>query len=166
MDEYIRPFLGKFQFVQSGKRPVRGCFKSSPGLSAGAVAEMGDEQTSNLPFIDVTRLPTEEVFKRLSDLLSDKHDLPCISNMVKSFTSGVYHWAKSGFIKTSPEQIEQRLAVCRSCEWWDLQGFRGTGRCRKCGCSTWAKMRMQSATCPIGKWPEIRVEPDDITDNL
>jgi hypothetical protein len=30
--------------------------------------------------------------------------------------------------------------------------MRGTGRCSKCGCSTWAKLRMASEKCPIDKW--------------
>jgi hypothetical protein len=61
-------------------------------------------------------------------------------------------FARSGFTLTSPDVLAERESKCRSCDLWDAEGMRGTGRCRKCGCSTWAKLRMATEKCPIGKW--------------
>lgn len=166
LGEYVRPFLGKLQFGQTAGPSVRGCFRFTPDEAAQAVAELGDKRTTDLPFIDASSLTAEEIFTELSRLLPDKEDLPPISAMVKSFTEGIYAWARSGFTKASPGQIEERLSICRSCEWWNPEGFRGTGRCRKCGCSTWAKIRMTSSACPIGKWLQIPVEAEENTVKL
>jgi hypothetical protein len=70
------------------------------------------------------------------------------SGLVK--TAG--QWARAGFPLASEETLAARLDACRACEFWDARGFRGSGRCRKCGCSTQAKLRMATAKCPVGKW--------------
>jgi hypothetical protein len=61
-------------------------------------------------------------------------------------------WAKSGFKLTEQADVETRLEFCRACEFWDPEAFNKTGRCLKCGCSTWAKIRLATEKCPIGKW--------------
>lgn len=44
------------------------------------------------------------------------------------------------------EEVERRLAICKSCDHW-------TGRrCRVCGCLTALKARLRSQSCPRGKW--------------
>ena len=58
----------------------------------------------------------------------------------------------SGFSTTPPEILAQREATCRACDQWDAAALNATGRCRKCGCSTWAKLRMATERCPLGKW--------------
>ena len=42
--------------------------------------------------------------------------------------------------------IAARRAACESCDQWDH------GRCKSCGCYTYAKTRLRSEKCPIGKW--------------
>jgi hypothetical protein len=50
-------------------------------------------------------------------------------------------------IGKAPERITQeRRQVCEGCEEWDH------GRCRNCGCYTWAKTRLTKEACPLGKW--------------
>lgn len=61
----------------------------------------------------------------------------------------------SGFTTTPPEILAQREATCRACPEWDAAALNATGRCRKCGCSTWAKLRMATEACPIGKWKAV-----------
>lgn len=77
---------------------------------------------------------------------------PSIAAKIKYATLAAARFAKSGFTQTDPEILKTRTETCRSCNFWDANGMRGTGRCRKCGCSTWAKLRMASEKCPIGKW--------------
>jgi hypothetical protein len=78
--------------------------------------------------------------------------IPNFAAQVKSATSAAMRFAKSGFPKTDPDTLSVRIETCRSCDLWDAAVMRGTGRCRKCGCSTWAKLRMASEKCPLGKW--------------
>jgi hypothetical protein len=74
--------------------------------------------------------------------------------MSKLGVSG-HRFARSGFATTPPEALATREATCRACPEWDAQALNATGRCRKCGCSTWAKLRMATERCPIGKWEAV-----------
>ena len=68
-------------------------------------------------------------------------------------------WANSGMQITTPEQLNARKAICATCEFWNPAGFSGTGSCKKCGCSTQAKLRMATSKCPIDKWGPIPQDP-------
>lgn len=74
------------------------------------------------------------------------------AQMAANLAGAAVNWARHGFPLVSPEALAARLEVCRVCEWWDAQGYRGTGRCLKCGCSTQTKLRMATSKCPDGKW--------------
>lgn len=80
--------------------------------------------------------------------------LPSLPDRVTSasFAGSMVGWAKGGFQVTAEETLAERLAICAACPEWDQAGFFGTGRCQKCGCSTSAKLRMATSTCPLGKW--------------
>jgi hypothetical protein len=77
---------------------------------------------------------------------------PRMSQMIKTASKAVTNFARSGFATTDPKTLASREATCRGCDMWDAQAVNGTGRCRKCGCATWAKLRMASEKCPLGKW--------------
>jgi len=79
-------------------------------------------------------------------------ELPKMSEMAKNLLDSSVGWMRSGFVATEKEILEKRIETCRGCEFWNPKGFRNTGRCMKCGCSTWAKLRMATEKCPIGKW--------------
>ncbi len=68
-----------------------------------------------------------------------------------------WKFSASGFSTTPPDALATREATCRACPEWDAAALNGTGRCRKCGCSTWAKLRMASERCPIGKWERVDI---------
>ena len=86
---------------------------------------------------------------------NENHDLNKGARLIK----GVSKWAKSGFLKTPEDILNKRLSICQACEFWNPEGFRGTGKCTKCGCSTWAKLRMATERCPIGKWEAHLTSP-------
>ena len=86
---------------------------------------------------------------------------PDLIEKIKSLASASSDWAKSGFKTASQIQLENRLAICKGCEFWDQSGFGGTGKCNKCGCSTQAKLRMATSKCPIDKWGPIEVVKTD-----
>lgn len=78
--------------------------------------------------------------------------VPDAIEMAKRLANSVGSWAKSGFKLADEETFDKRMAICKACPEWDKDGMGGTGRCRKCGCSTQAKLRMASEKCPIDKW--------------
>ena len=75
--------------------------------------------------------------------------------MMTRFAQASSRFARAGFATTPPEALASREATCRACPEWDAQALNATGRCRKCGCSTWAKLRMATERCPIGKWEAV-----------
>jgi len=87
----------------------------------------------------------------LEKLKKEAHP-PGASTMVRTAVIAAAKWAGAGFITASEKTIETRKATCAGCEHWDAGALKQTGRCRKCGCSTWAKIRMATESCPEGKW--------------
>lgn len=45
--------------------------------------------------------------------------------------------------------IQARRQACEACEFWDH------GRCKECGCYTFAKSRLAQENCPHNRWPEL-----------
>jgi hypothetical protein len=80
---------------------------------------------------------------------------PTITDMAKSFFSGAAQFVAAGMPRTPLEQLQVRLDTCRACEYWNPDGFGGTGSCRRCGCSTEAKLRMATSECPLGYWQAV-----------
>ena len=96
--------------------------------------------------------------------MSDKISfLPASKLDPKQFAKSMIGFAKSGFAATPPEILAAREATCRACPEWDATALNNTGRCRKCGCSTWAKLRMATERCPLGKWEAVTAAPEVLT---
>jgi hypothetical protein len=96
-----------------------------------------------------------ELFKKYAPwkINSDGENLtPSIGQMAKTATESIFTWVNQGIPIASEEALNKRQLICQNCEFWDVGSFKGTGRCMKCGCSTWAKIRMATEKCPIGKW--------------
>jgi hypothetical protein len=83
---------------------------------------------------------------------------PTLWEQMRNVGFAVGKFSASGFKPTPPEIITERESICRTCDQWDAAALRNTGRCRKCGCSTWAKLRMATERCPLGKWEAVSVE--------
>jgi hypothetical protein len=77
---------------------------------------------------------------------------PSLMQKATSLATSTAQWVSRGFPVVSESALTERLAICKGCEFWNAEGFGGTGRCQKCGCSTAAKLRMATASCPEGKW--------------
>jgi len=50
--------------------------------------------------------------------------------------------------KVDDAVYEQRLDVCKSCNFYDVE----QNRCMQCGCWLKYKARYSAGQCPIGKW--------------
>lgn len=82
---------------------------------------------------------------------------PPLTSQIASATTSFKRWASKGLKLVAENELERRKSICFGCEFWDPEAFQGTGRCLKCGCSTWAKLRMATEACPIGKWGRAQV---------
>lgn len=84
----------------------------------------------------------------------ERNSSPTAKDMAKSLAASLANWAKQGFEIVTEETLNKRLEICGKCEFWDANGFAGTGRCQKCGCSTQAKLRLATSACPLDppKW--------------
>jgi hypothetical protein len=83
---------------------------------------------------------------------------PSLPQQAASLGKSLVNWTASGFATTPPEALAARKATCRACPEWGAAALNNTGRCQICKCSTWAKLRMASERCPLGKWEEIKLE--------
>jgi hypothetical protein len=88
---------------------------------------------------------------------------PSILEKAIALASGFGDWAKAGFKRADESQLQSRLDICKGCEFWDQSGFAGTGSCKKCGCSTQAKLRMTTSKCPVDKWGPIEIPIIDVS---
>jgi hypothetical protein len=71
----------------------------------------------------------------------------CKGNPAKAVTGAVKLAAvELGLWRPPAELVAARRAACEACDRWDH------GRCGECGCYTFAKTRLRSEKCPLGKW--------------
>lgn len=109
---------------------------------------------------DVLRLSIESdnfIEIKQSDLIQIQKNKVNVTSLEKlnSFIRSSISWMRSGFNVIDNFNLNKRFQICITCEFWDKNSFRGTGKCNKCGCSTWAKLRMATERCPIGKWEAV-----------
>jgi hypothetical protein len=76
----------------------------------------------------------------------------------RRFGIAAFNFIRNGAPTTQPEILSSREATCHACIEWDAGALNNTGRCKKCGCSTWAKLRMATERCPLGKWEAVSAE--------
>jgi hypothetical protein len=80
---------------------------------------------------------------------------PAPLQMLQNAGRAAANWVKSGFEGVDEITLQSRMDICKGCEFWDKLALNGTGRCKKCGCSTWAKLRMATESCPLEKWVAV-----------
>lgn len=69
-------------------------------------------------------------------------------NLAKFTSDVVKDSATSNSIHVDDTVYNQRLDICRQCEYYDVE----QNRCKSCGCWLKYKARYGSGMCPIGKW--------------
>lgn len=109
---------------------------------------------------DLLRVPMESLSDHI--LPAKNHIAPAISktpppipSQIASAITAAGRFLRHGAPVTPSDILAAREATCRACPEWDATALNATGRCRKCGCSTWAKLRMATERCPMGKWEAI-----------
>jgi hypothetical protein len=86
---------------------------------------------------------------------NNKSSYPSLITMAKNITKSTANFIKGGMKIVTDEQLQERLKICNNCDNFDAAAFKGTGRCKLCGCSTMLKLKMATEKCPIDKWLAI-----------
>ena len=56
-------------------------------------------------------------------------------------------------LEIAPETLQnERLKVCKSCEFFDAVAIKGNGACNDCNCPILHKVKFLDNTCPQAKW--------------
>lgn len=152
--------LTKVQAANSQKRGVPfvpDIVKLADMIANGRRAALGFMAAHDF---DILRVPMDSLADHIDAAVRHLtpaicHDLPPLAPQIPTALRAVTRFARSGFATTPPEALAAREATCRACPEWDAAALNATGRCRKCGCSTWAKLRMATERCPLGKWEAV-----------
>ena len=78
---------------------------------------------------------------------------PTMAEMAHNIFSAAQNFIASGARMASAGQVAARLSMCKECPQFDPNQWGG--RCLKCGCATFLKLRSATEKCPLGIWGEI-----------
>lgn len=90
------------------------------------------------------------------DIEAAMESSPSLGQKVANFATAVTEHVVAGFRTLPREDTEVRLAVCRSCP-----QFQGR-TCKLCGCNMHIKASWAEQDCPLGKWPKLERESDEL----
>ena len=102
--------------------------------------------------VDLTELMREEICARDPDWCLDSSP-PTLGQRITHFAGAVQAWANSGMKTLSFNDFDQRMEVCKTCEWAGTVNGVFIG-CKKCGCTA-LKLFLPTEKCPLNKWPGI-----------
>ena len=79
-----------------------------------------------------------------------------LGTVAKNFIGAMKSWQKAGRPIVTKTIWNERLSICRGCEWWSEIGKTHIARCKKCGCSS-AKLLLGTSKCPLNppKWSNV-----------
>jgi hypothetical protein len=88
--------------------------------------------------------------------MSDQPEYPSLVQQAKNLAKFTVDVVKDQVIGSETNSVlyasdtvyEQRLGVCKGCEYYDVE----QNRCKHCGCWLKYKARFSAGQCPIGKW--------------
>lgn len=73
---------------------------------------------------------------------------PSIFKKAFNFLKAIVEHALDGFKKVSKAKQEERLSICRSCEYYNKENVE----CNNCGCQLELKTIWKISKCPLEKW--------------
>ena len=71
-----------------------------------------------------------------------------IFTLAKNFTGSFANHLADGLKKSSEEEFEKRMEICRNCDQYNSE----QNRCNNCGCFLKIKASWNSEKCPLNKW--------------
>ncbi len=88
-----------------------------------------------------------------TDATRTEPELPSMARQVTGFIKTAAAVVADGFGRTTPEQREKRLSICRSCDHFRESDMR-CGQFNGCGCFLSRAVEWRAKECPIGRWAE------------
>lgn len=88
--------------------------------------------------------------KEIASVVQQETKMPSLVQQAVNFGGALVKHAVNGFGTVTPEQQEERLAICRACPLFK------DGRCLACGCVVAAKTSWKSSSCPKSYWGPIQ----------
>lgn len=85
--------------------------------------------------------------------MSEKQ-FPSIAEQGKNLAKFTFEVVKDVVVAQDPQiyasdkQIQERLDICKTCEYYSVR----QERCKHCGCWLVHKTKFKAASCPIDKW--------------
>lgn len=79
-----------------------------------------------------------------------------MSNIISNFSNSLYNHVQSGFKQVDEETKNNRLKICKDCEFYEDSLIR----CNKCGCFLLIKAAWASEDCPLQKWDKNIIEQE------
>jgi hypothetical protein len=90
----------------------------------------------------------DEAFRRM--VLGQSHaQMPSSPELFQNLAKEGVRWLKAGMPLLPQEVAQERLSLCKVCE------FYVGARCSKCGCQMKVKTTLATSSCPIGKWGAV-----------
>lgn len=84
--------------------------------------------------------------------MSEEHSYPSIPEQAQNLSKFVFEIIKKSMkgdaLMVSDEVAEERLSICKQCEYYDGE----QGRCKECGCFLEHKVKWSLDSCPLEKW--------------
>lgn len=77
-----------------------------------------------------------------------------------NFLKSLYKYTYNGFINVSEEKKNERLNICKSCDFFNDK----IDQCKLCGCFLQVKTSWASEKCPIDKWKSELPSENDVID--
>ena len=72
-------------------------------------------------------------------------------NLVNRAKGVAANFVENGEVFVSKNIQNERLNICKSCDWYDTAEFR----CKHCGCYMEQKVKFAASSCPIFKWDKV-----------
>jgi hypothetical protein len=87
---------------------------------------------------------------------SDKLQPDDIKSVAGNFISSMKAWQSAGRPVVTKKIWNERLNICRNCEYWQEIAHTKIARCKRCGCSS-AKLLLGTSKCPLNppKWESV-----------
>lgn len=88
----------------------------------------------------------------------DRHSPPGFLQRAQNFTGAAVRHIRGGLKKVAIEIYEERLAICRKCEFFEEKREMCTEA--RCGCLLKRKAKWASEACPLGHWEAVPTHED------
>ena len=86
----------------------------------------------------------------------DKLQPDDVKSVAGNFISSMKAWQSAGRPVVTKKIWNERLDICRKCEYWQEIAQTKIARCKRCGCSS-AKLLLGTSKCPLNppKWESV-----------